>query len=70
MRYTPRISFELDMGVKKSIEITQILNDLLPDASSPDADPDIDGISTGCDISDKGVSEETPECIPDDESPP
>ena len=29
-RYTPRISFELDMGVKKSIEVTRILNDVLP----------------------------------------
>ncbi len=29
-RYTPRISFEMDMGVKKSIEVTRILNDVLP----------------------------------------
>jgi ribosome-binding factor A len=29
-RYTPRIEFLLDMGVKRSIEITQILDDVLP----------------------------------------
>jgi len=29
-RYTPRLHFELDMGVKKSIEISQILSDVLP----------------------------------------
>lgn len=30
-RYTPRIVFELDMGVKKSIEITRILGEVLPE---------------------------------------
>lgn len=30
-RYTPRIAFELDMGVKKSIEITRILGEVLPE---------------------------------------
>ena len=30
-RYTPRLEFMLDMGVKKSIEVTQILNEVLPD---------------------------------------
>lgn len=29
-RYTPRLRFELDMGVKKSLAISQMLNDLLP----------------------------------------
>ena len=29
-RYTPRLKFELDMGVKKSIEIHKILDDVLP----------------------------------------
>ena len=27
-RYTPRLSFELDMGVKKSLEVGQILADI------------------------------------------
>ena len=30
-RYTPRLEFILDMGVKKSIEITQILGAVLAD---------------------------------------
>jgi ribosome-binding factor A len=29
-RYTPRIMFELDMGVKKSIAIAKLLDDVLP----------------------------------------
>jgi len=35
-RYTPRLQFELDMGVKKSIEIAQILRDVLPPESPPE----------------------------------
>lgn len=38
-RYTPRITFVLDQGVKHSIEISRILDDVLPEASS-DAPPD------------------------------
>ena len=38
-RYTPRIKFEIDMGVKNSIAIARMLTDVLPD--EPDsADPD------------------------------
>ena len=37
-RYTPRIMFELDMGVKKSIAIARLLEDVLPEPSR-DADP-------------------------------
>jgi ribosome-binding factor A len=32
-RYTPRIQFELDMGVKKSIEISQVLKEVLSESS-------------------------------------
>ncbi len=32
MRYTPRIDFRLDQGVKKSIEISRILDRVLPAA--------------------------------------
>jgi len=39
-RYTPRIKFEIDMGVKNSIAIAKMLNDVLPedpgDASAAD----------------------------------
>jgi ribosome-binding factor A len=30
-RYTPRLTFELDEGVKKSLAISQMLHELLPD---------------------------------------
>ncbi|MFV2066281.1 MAG: 30S ribosome-binding factor RbfA [Pirellulales bacterium] len=35
-RYTPRLEFILDMGVKKSIEITQLLQEVLPEATPPE----------------------------------
>ena len=37
-RYTPRLRFELDMGVKKSLAIAQLLHDVLPDESAPAID--------------------------------
>ena len=35
-RYTPRLRFQLDMGVKKSIEIAKMLHDVLPEGASPE----------------------------------
>lgn len=35
-RYTPRIRFEIDMGVKNSIAIARMLNDVLPTDEVPD----------------------------------
>ncbi len=37
-RYTPRLQFELDMGVKKSLAISQMLDELLPQDESPAED--------------------------------
>ncbi|MCE9553259.1 MAG: 30S ribosome-binding factor RbfA [Planctomycetes bacterium] len=37
-RYTPRLSFELDMGIKRSIEISRILREVLPPAAEMPAD--------------------------------
>jgi ribosome-binding factor A len=37
-RYTPRIRFELDEGVKKSLAISQLLHDLLPSPADSTAD--------------------------------
>jgi ribosome-binding factor A len=37
-RYTPRVRFELDMGVKKSIEIAKILREVLPEEEAPEED--------------------------------
>lgn len=36
-RYTPRLRFELDMGVKKSLAIAQLLHDVLPDQPPDEA---------------------------------
>lgn len=36
-RYTPKLKFELDQGVKNSIEISRILNEVLP-TDSPEID--------------------------------
>lgn len=38
-RYTPRLRFELDGGVKKSLEIARMLHEVLPPAAPTD-DPD------------------------------
>jgi ribosome-binding factor A len=35
-RYTPRITFHLDEGVKKSLAINQLLKELLPDTRAKD----------------------------------
>lgn len=45
MRYTPRLTFYLDQGVKRSIEIAKILNEVLPKAESADADDDLEDSS-------------------------
>ncbi len=40
-RYTPRLQFELDEGVKKSLAISQMLQELLPE-SKADAEASVD----------------------------
>ncbi len=44
-RYTPRLTFMLDLGVKRSIEISQILSRVLPSAASEATldEPAVDG---------------------------
>ncbi|MHB8970206.1 MAG: 30S ribosome-binding factor RbfA [Pirellulaceae bacterium] len=37
-RYTPRLRFVLDQGVKRSIEVSRILDEVLPRTASPDTD--------------------------------
>lgn len=39
-RYTPRLVFVLDMGVKKSIQIAEILHRVLPPVAEDEAGPD------------------------------
>jgi ribosome-binding factor A len=39
-RYTPRLRFELDMGVKRSIAISRMLDEVLPESADPDSPDD------------------------------
>lgn len=39
-RYTPRLTFVLDMGVKKSIEISRLLSEVLPADPAQEKPPD------------------------------
>ena len=38
-RYTPRLKFVLDQGVKKSAEVSRILGEILPDDEAPIDEP-------------------------------
>jgi len=38
IRYTPRLTFLLDQGVKRSLEIAQILSEVLPKAKEAEGD--------------------------------
>jgi ribosome-binding factor A len=38
-RYTPRLTFVLDLGVKQSIEISRILQEVLPKEPAVDGEP-------------------------------
>jgi len=40
-RYTPRVKFFLDHGVKHSIEVSRLLGELLPDSPDHDATDDV-----------------------------
>ena len=44
-RYTPRLKFKLDSGVKRSIEIARVLSEVLPPSSSGPADPAVSGLT-------------------------
>jgi ribosome-binding factor A len=44
-RYTPRLAFVLDLGVKRSIEISQILQAVLPAADAEDRSPSPDQLA-------------------------
>jgi ribosome-binding factor A len=37
-RYTPRLTFVIDKGVKNSLEVLRILNEVLPKMESPEPD--------------------------------
>ena len=49
MRYTPRIEFKLDQGVKHSLEVARILEEVLPKEDPPD-DPEETGAAASGEI--------------------
>jgi len=53
LRYTPRLTFILDQGVKKSIEISRILKEVLPESTEPEStEPESTGPADGRDDND------------------
>jgi len=56
-RYTPRIEFLLDMGVKKSIAIAEILRRVLPAGPATDAPPTRDDRNTDDESPDVGADD-------------
>ena len=58
LRYTPKLSFELDQGVKRSIAVAQILREVLPPEPSAETD-----------LPDEEPSDSAPSGVPDG-SPP
>jgi ribosome-binding factor A len=44
-RYTPRLSFVLDQGVKKSLEVLRILQEVLPKEAAEEANPEAEAAS-------------------------
>lgn len=54
-RYTPRLEFVLDMGVKKSLEIARILREVLP--KDDQASPAGGAVSDAADAGDPGDGE-------------
>ena len=52
-RYTPKLRFEVDEGVKKSLAIHQLLHELLPDTNPAPESADEDS-----DVADKSPNED------------
>ena len=60
-RYTPKIEFILDQGVKQSIEISRILKDVLPDqAEDEPAETGPDKLPTSPEETGDGTADEPP----------
>ena len=52
-RYTPRLLFVLDQGIKKSIELARILKEVLPENTAETVGEEADSFSTSADESDE-----------------
>ena len=65
-RYTPRLRFVLDQGVKRSIEVSRILDEVLPrpapaDEDDEEFDAELDGADTAESLDDLWDSPDQPE---------
>lgn len=60
-RYTPKLKFVLDQGVKHSLAVARILNEVLPDRDDTDTLPSAAEPMTPCDPTD------SPSNVPDDD---
>ena len=69
-RYTPRLTFLLDQGVKHSIEVSRLLSELLPGERAPQEDMSAEETS-GEDLPNQQTpNEQTPdEQTPDEQTP-
>lgn len=67
-RYTPRLQFVLDQGVKKSLEVARILKEVLPPEAASDGYQDGDTVMDDGDEFSTEVT--TPTRLPDDHSAP
>ena len=66
-RYTPRLAFVLDLGVKHSIEISQILQSVLPPAAAEHREQPVDDHDLDNDEDQPEEDEDQPEEDSDDE---
>jgi ribosome-binding factor A len=75
LRYTPRISFLLDQGVKRSIEVARILKEVLPPEpqTAGESDQSDDVVAVAGDVADQDDAEQTdvgPPPPAEDRTPP
>jgi ribosome-binding factor A len=69
-RYTPRIAFALDHGVKHSIEVSRLLSELLPPppAAEPEAGDETESDDAGSDDAEAAAAPEADEKLATDPS--
>jgi ribosome-binding factor A len=67
-RYTPVIRFELDMGVKKSIAIAKMLNDVLPEDETAAGEEDDSESSEFDELAEEWADDEDEESSEDEDS--
>jgi ribosome-binding factor A len=67
-RYTPRLSFVLDQGVKRSIEVSRILDEVLPRPAASDEDAADDEFDSAWDPA--AAATESPDALRNDQDHP